>query len=71
MQKKDEIELARAERAKIIRSLTRLKYSLLADREINDTLSASMIDFDKSLQSGKLKQLNLGEILDVTKRNDN
>lgn len=71
MSKKDDIELARAERAKIIRSLTRLKYSLLADREINQTLSESMADFDKSLQSGQLKQLNLGEILDATKTNDN
>lgn len=70
MRLKDEIEMARAERAKIVRSLTRLKYSLLADREINDTLTASMVDFEKSLQGGKLKKLNLGEILDVTRNNN-
>lgn len=71
MMKKDEIELARAERAKIIRSLTRLKYSLLADREINATLTASMFEFDKSLQNGELKQLNLGEILDAVNPTNN
>lgn len=71
MSKKTDIELARAERTKIIRYLTRLKYSIMADREINQTLSESMADFDASLQSGKLKELDLGEILDATKTNDN
>ena len=71
VQKKDDIELARAERAKIIRSLTRLKYSLMADREINQTLSESMLDFDSALQNGELKQLNIGDILDATRAKSN
>ena len=68
MQKKSDIELARAERAEIIRSLTRLKYRLLANREINDILPNSLVEFDKSLQSGELLEINLAEALDVTSK---
>jgi len=68
MQRKSEIELARAERAEIIRSLTRLKYRLIANREINDLLPDSLIEFDKALQSGELLEINLSEALDVTSK---
>ena len=68
MQKKDDIELARSERVKILRSLTRLKYSIMADREINDILTESMLDFDNALQNGELKQISVGEMLDAYKK---
>jgi hypothetical protein len=68
MQKKSEIELAKAERAEIIRSLTRLKYRLLANREINSILPDSLMEFERSLQSGELLEINLSEALDVTSK---
>lgn len=68
MQKKSDIELAKAERAEIIRSLTRLKYRLLANREINAILPDSLMEFEKSLQSGELLEINLSEALDVTSK---
>lgn len=70
MTKKNEIELARAERTKIIKYLTRLKYSILADREINDVLSTDMAKFDRAIQQGELKQLDLGEVLSVEPKNN-
>jgi hypothetical protein len=68
MQRKSEIELARTERAEIIRSLTRLKYRLIANREINNLLPDSLLEFDKALQSGELLEINLSEALDVTSK---
>lgn len=65
MQKKSEIELARLERAEIIRTITRLKYRLLANRELNEILPTSLEEFDFSLQNGELKILDLPEALDV------
>lgn len=70
MQRKTDVELARAERAEIIRSITRLKYRLLANREINSVLPDSMARFDKALQSGNLEVLDLPEALDVINTKD-
>jgi hypothetical protein len=57
MMKKSEIEMERARAAKIARALIRLKHSLAADEEINAVLPDTLMEFDKSIQSGELKQL--------------
>lgn len=69
MQKKTDIELARLERIDIIRTMTRLKYKLLANRELNETLPGSLAEFDAAIQSGELKQIDISEVLDVTRKN--
>lgn len=70
MQKKSEIEMARLERAEIVRTITRLKFRLLANRELNDILPSSLEEFDVALQNGELKTLNLPEALDVVNTKD-
>jgi len=57
MIKKSEIEMEKQRTAKIIRFLIRLKHSLAADEEINAVLPDTLIEFDKSLQAGTLRQL--------------
>lgn len=67
MHKKTDIEMQRLRLAKISRSLLRLKHSLNADVEINDTLPDLLVDFDKGLQSGELRTLPadfVNEVLD-------
>jgi hypothetical protein len=71
MQKKSEIDMARAERSEIIRTITRLKYRLLANRELNDILPDSLNEFELSLQNGELKTLDLPEVLNVINTKDN
>lgn len=66
MKRKSDIELARAERADIVRTITRLKYRILANREINEVLSDSLDDFDRQVSNGELPVLDLPEVLDVT-----
>jgi hypothetical protein len=48
------IEQAWANRAKIIRSAIRLKHSVAADNEINDTLKDELIKFEAAVQRGEL-----------------
>jgi hypothetical protein len=57
MLKKSEIEMERQRTAKIARSLIRLKHSLAADEEINAVLPDTLMEFDRSIQSGELSQL--------------
>jgi hypothetical protein len=51
--------------AKVTRTLIRLKHSLAADVEINNTLPDTLTEFDTALQQGELKalQIELKEIL--------
>ena len=65
MEKKTDIQMARAERAEIIRTLTRLKHRLAANREINEILPDSLSEFDKAVQEGNLKLLDISEVLNV------
>ena len=58
MQKKSDIEMERARVIKISRTLIRLKHSLQADQEINDTLPQTVLEFDSALQSGELRTLD-------------
>jgi hypothetical protein len=67
MYKKSEIEMERHRAAKITRAIIRLKHSLAADEELNETLPDLLLQFDKAVQSGELLTLPLGEaIKDVT-----
>lgn len=67
MQKKSEIEMERLKIIKVTRALTRLKYSLQADKELNDVLPDRLIDFDKALQDGELLGLpdGLDRLLEI------
>lgn len=51
---KGKVELAWQERAKVLRSAVRLKYSLLADREINERIDTEKQKFDRAVQNGRL-----------------
>lgn len=56
---RSEIDLARAHIARVTRAEIRLRHSLLADREINDTLAQRLRDFDAAIQSGVIPSLAL------------
>lgn len=56
---KTEIDLARAAIAKATRAEVRLKYSLLADEEINRLLAKRIREFDAAIQSGYIPTLAL------------
>lgn len=58
--KKTDIEMERAKIIKVTRSLVRLKHSLLADIELNETLPDTLADFDLALQAGTMKALHAG-----------
>ena len=47
-------EQAWANRAKIIRAAIRLKHTIAADNEINDTLKGELVKFEAKLQRGEL-----------------
>ena len=51
---KDEVDQARAETLKIIRSAIRLKHSINADRELNEVLPKAQAKFDASVMRGVL-----------------
>lgn len=57
MQKKTPVEMERSKVSKITRSMIRLKHSINADEEINNTLPDRLAAFDKALQAGELKRL--------------
>lgn len=56
---KSEIELRRASLARITRAEIRMKYSLLADEEINRVLAERLHEFDQALQNGILPSVGL------------
>ena len=56
---KSEIEMARSAIAKVTRAEIRLKHSLLADAEVNDTLRQRLLDFDRAIQNGYIPSLAL------------
>lgn len=63
MPRKTNIELERAAAAKAMRTAIRLKYSLAADREINDTVWDELERFDEALANGGEYHLELSEIV--------
>ncbi len=60
MNKKSPIEMEKAKLLKATRMLIRLKHSLNADEEINNTLPDKEADFDIAIQRGAIKQINIG-----------
>lgn len=60
MRKKSEAEMERARLVKVSRTLIRLKHSLAADQEINDTLPDTVAEFDEAYANGRLKRLQTG-----------
>jgi hypothetical protein len=60
--KKSELEMEKAKALKTARALIRLKHSLAADEELNDTLPDLALEFDKALQQGELLTLPLPEV---------
>jgi len=54
MSKKTDVEMERMALAKIARTALRLKHSLAADREINDTLPDTLNEFDARTILGDL-----------------
>lgn len=59
MSQRTDIEVARLAIAKVTRAEIRLKYSLLADREINEVLDRRLTEFDLAIQSGIIPSLAL------------
>lgn len=59
MPSKSDVELARYMLVKVIRDQTRLKYSLLADKELNQTLPQRLAEFDRMVQEGTLPDVYL------------
>ena len=57
MTKKSPSEMRKAQIQKTAVTLIRLRYSLLADEEINNVLPDAMDDFDKALNNGELLQI--------------
>lgn len=47
------IEQGWANRAKIIRAAIRLKHSIAADNEINDTLKRELVKYELAVQNGE------------------
>ena len=58
MNQKTELEVQKAAILKAIRSTIRLKYSLLADKELNDKLPEVERMIDDALQSGNAISFN-------------
>lgn len=59
MASKTDIELARAAIKKVTRAEVRLRYSLMADEELNTLLDQRIRDFDIQLQAGTIPALAL------------
>jgi hypothetical protein len=55
--RKSEAEMNRQAIMKITRTMVRLKYSLAADKEINQLLPDRLDEFDAALQRGELLEL--------------
>lgn len=54
MNKKTPIEQERANYIKMRRTLIRLKHSINADNEINDSIPDELVLFDRNVQAGDL-----------------
>lgn len=70
MIKKTPVEMERARTIKVTRTVIRLKYSCMADDEINELLPARLAQFDKDIHAGDLRYLpipTLDEVLDEVK----
>lgn len=65
MNQKTPIEMERAKTIRILRTLTRLKYSLEADRELNELLPEVMVEFDQGVQKGELRTPTLNLLRDI------
>ena len=65
MRKKSDIEMERQRTLKIARTLITLKHRLAAEEEMNQVLPDTLLEFDKSLQSGDLLHLqsNINDII--------
>lgn len=57
MIRKSEIEMERAKIIRVSRALIRLKHSILADQELNESLPDTILEFDKGIQEGELRTL--------------
>lgn len=62
MIRKDKVEMERARALKAYRTAIRLKYSLLADEEINEKLPAVEEAFNKAVAGGQPFQLQVGSV---------
>ena len=60
---KDPMQVEIDRRIKIHRAAIRLKYSLMADEEIADTLPAVIEEFQRELEAGEVRQLTVGSPL--------
>jgi hypothetical protein len=58
MRRKDHREMAIQEAKKVARSALRLKYSILAEREINEVLPAIEAAVNEAFAAGQAFQLN-------------
>jgi len=56
---KSDIEMARLAITKVTRAEVRLKYSLLADLELNEVLDKRLSEFDGQVQKGYLPSVAL------------
>ena len=54
--KRDKVLQGWANRLKVIRAAVRLKYSLLADNELNEIIDAESKKYFKSVQQGQLPE---------------
>lgn len=54
-----DIEMARRHLAKVTRAEVRLRYSLMADTEINRVLDERLTYFDRMLQDGIVPELEM------------
>lgn len=61
---KTEIEMARSAIAKVTRAEIRLRYSLLADEELNRALKERLTEFDRAVQDGIIPSLALRLVTD-------
>ncbi len=64
MKKRLEIEQKKVSIVKAVRAAVRLKYSLLADAEINDVVPDVEAAYDKTSAAGKKFELDIASLLD-------
>ena len=64
MHKRDRIELERARILKIYRMNIRLRHSLAADEEINNTLPAIEAEYNRAVATGQPFQLEAASVFD-------
>jgi hypothetical protein len=62
VRRKTPAELKRAQIAKVVRNHIRLKHSVLADEEINETLPKVLAQYDRALMTGQAFDLDTNEL---------